>query len=110
MASNLPARTSVDRLLRDEEALPRDDDDEPFLDSDGIARVLRNCYLLLALSLVPTVLGAWAGLSTELSSVAPRMSLGSKDYYITRTRYPFFMACPCRRSSDLSQYTSPLAL
>lgn len=79
MASNLPARTSVDRLLRDEEALPRDDGDEPFLDSDGIARVLRNCYLLLALSLVPTVLGAWVGLSTKLSSVAPRMSPGSKE-------------------------------
>ena len=31
-------------------------------------RVLRNTYWLLALSMVPTVLGAWVGLSTGLAS------------------------------------------
>ena len=29
-------------------------------------RVLRNTYALLALSMVPTVLGAWVGLATEI--------------------------------------------
>ncbi|MDD0837202.1 Bax inhibitor-1/YccA family protein [Curvibacter sp. HBC61] len=32
-------------------------------------RVLRNTYWLLALSLVPTVLGAWVGVATNLASV-----------------------------------------
>ena len=31
-------------------------------------RVLRNTYWLLALSMVPTVLGAWIGVSTGLAS------------------------------------------
>jgi len=30
-------------------------------------RVLRNTYWLLALSMVPTVLGAWIGLSTGIA-------------------------------------------
>jgi modulator of FtsH protease len=39
-------------------------------------RVLRNTYWLLALSLVPTVLGAWVGVSTGImSAMAPGMSL-----------------------------------
>ncbi|RZJ13361.1 MAG: Bax inhibitor-1/YccA family protein [Rubrivivax sp.] len=38
-------------------------------------RVLRNTYWLLALSLVPTVLGAWIGVSTGLfATMAPGMS------------------------------------
>ena len=32
-------------------------------------RVLRNTYWLLALSMVPTVLGAWIGVSTGIASV-----------------------------------------
>jgi modulator of FtsH protease len=39
-------------------------------------RVLRNTYWLLALSLVPTVLGAWIGVSTGIfSAMGPGMSL-----------------------------------
>ncbi len=34
----------------------------------GNARVLRNTYALLALSMVPTVLGAWLGLATGLAT------------------------------------------
>ena len=39
-------------------------------------RVLRNTYWLLALSLVPTVLGAWVGVSTGiLAAMGPGMSM-----------------------------------
>jgi len=39
-------------------------------------RVLRNTYWLLALSMVPTVLGAWVGISTGITSVlTPGISL-----------------------------------
>jgi modulator of FtsH protease len=39
-------------------------------------RVLRNTYWLLALSMVPTVLGAWLGVSTGLASLmSPGMGL-----------------------------------
>jgi modulator of FtsH protease len=39
-------------------------------------RVLRNTYWLLALSLVPTVLGAWIGVTTGIfSAMSPGMSL-----------------------------------
>jgi modulator of FtsH protease len=39
-------------------------------------RVLRNTYWLLALSLVPTVLGAWVGLSTGIAqAMSPGISL-----------------------------------
>ncbi|MEW6704170.1 MAG: Bax inhibitor-1 family protein [Pseudomonadota bacterium] len=39
-------------------------------------RVLRNTYWLLALSLVPTVLGAWVGVSTGImAAMGPGMSL-----------------------------------
>ena len=39
-------------------------------------RVLRNTYWLLALSMVPTVLGAWIGVSTGImSAMGPGMSL-----------------------------------
>ena len=41
----------------------------------GRQRVLRNTYWLLALSLVPTVLGAWVGVSTGLmQTMGPGMS------------------------------------
>ena len=35
-------------------------------------RVLRNTYWLLALSLLPTVLGAWLGVATGLGVFAQR--------------------------------------
>ncbi len=39
-------------------------------------RVLRNTYLLLALSMVPTVLGAWVGVATGIASaMGPGISL-----------------------------------
>jgi len=39
-------------------------------------RVLRNTYWLLALSMLPTVLGAWVGVTTGIaSSMAPGMSM-----------------------------------
>src|SRR5690606_21571996 len=41
-------------------------------------RVLRNTYWLLALSLIPTVIGAWVGVATGINSVmaaSPGMSL-----------------------------------
>src|SRR5215212_4311794 len=39
-------------------------------------RVLRNTYWLLALSMVPTVLGAWVGVATGISSaMSPMVSL-----------------------------------
>ena len=39
-------------------------------------RVLRNTYWLLALSMIPTVLGAWVGLSTGIASaMTPGISL-----------------------------------
>ena len=51
-------------------------------DADGTVsvvqrnRVLRNTYWLLALSMVPTVLGAWIGVSTGLaSSLSPGIGL-----------------------------------
>ena len=48
--------------------------------SDALAiqrnRVLRNTYWLLALSMVPTVLGAWVGLSTGIArAMSPGISL-----------------------------------
>jgi modulator of FtsH protease len=40
------------------------------------ARVLRNTYALLALSMVPTVLGAWLGLATGITTLmSPMMSM-----------------------------------
>ncbi|MFP3607361.1 BAX inhibitor (BI)-1/YccA family protein, partial [Paraburkholderia sp. SIMBA_053] len=41
-------------------------------------RVLRNTYWLLALSMVPTVLGAWVGVATGFSlfaATSPAMSM-----------------------------------
>ena len=48
--------------------------------SDALAvernRVLRNTYWLLALSMIPTVLGAWVGVSTGIArSMSPGISL-----------------------------------
>ena len=43
-------------------------EDARVLTHGGNARVLRNTYALLALSMIPTVLGAWLGLATGLAS------------------------------------------
>jgi modulator of FtsH protease len=42
-------------------------EDARVVSAGGNARVLRNTYALLALSMIPTVLGAWIGLSTAMS-------------------------------------------
>src|ERR1019366_9604532 len=42
--------------------------DARVLSPGGNARVLRNAYALLALSMLPTVLGAWLGLATGIAS------------------------------------------
>ena len=44
--------------------------------SEARNRVLRNTYWLLALSMVPTVLGAWIGVTTGIASLmSPGISL-----------------------------------
>jgi modulator of FtsH protease len=43
-------------------------EDARVVSAGGNARVLRNTYALLALSMIPTVLGAWIGLATGLSA------------------------------------------
>ena len=51
--------------------VPRDRsfaEDARLVSAGGNARVLRNTYALLALSMIPTVLGAWIGLATGLST------------------------------------------
>jgi modulator of FtsH protease len=51
--------------------VPRDRsfaEDARVVSAGGNARVLRNTYALLALSMIPTALGAWIGLATGLSS------------------------------------------
>ena len=42
--------------------------------ADQRNRVLRNTYWLLALSMVPTVLGAWIGVSTGIARALTRVS------------------------------------
>ena len=44
-------------------------EDARVVSADGNARVLRNTYALLALSMIPTVLGAWLGLATGLAGI-----------------------------------------
>jgi modulator of FtsH protease len=36
-------------------------------------RVLRNTYMLLALSMIPTVIGAFAGIQLNFSSASPSL-------------------------------------
>ena len=43
--------------------------DARVVSAGGNARVLRNTYALLALSMIPTVLGAWVGLASGLAGV-----------------------------------------
>ncbi len=49
-------------------------EDARVLSAGGNARVLRNTYALLALSMIPTVAGAWLGLATGLSAVMGGMA------------------------------------
>ena len=44
-------------------------EDARVVSAGGSARVLRNTYALLALSMIPTVLGAWLGLATGLAGL-----------------------------------------
>jgi modulator of FtsH protease len=44
-------------------------EDARVVSAGGNARVLRNTYALLALSMIPTVLGAWLGLATGLAGI-----------------------------------------
>jgi len=44
-------------------------EDARVVSAGGNARVLRNTYALLALSMLPTVLGAWLGLATGLGNL-----------------------------------------
>ncbi|KIQ32782.1 membrane protein, partial [Variovorax paradoxus] len=50
--------------------------DAPIASTQERNRVLRNTYWLLALSMVPTVLGAWIGVSTGLArAMSPGIGL-----------------------------------
>ena len=60
---NLNLRPSPDNPRR-----PSYAEDARILSAGGNARVLRNTYALLALSMIPTVAGAWLGLATGLSA------------------------------------------
>ena len=60
---NLNLRPSPDNARR-----PSYAEDARVVSAGGNARVLRNTYALLALSMVPTVAGAWLGLATGLST------------------------------------------
>jgi modulator of FtsH protease len=60
---NLNLRPSPDNPRR-----PSYAEDARILSAGGNARVLRNTYALLALSMIPTVAGAWLGLATGLST------------------------------------------
>jgi len=61
---NFNLQPSSDRPRR-----PMYAEDARVVSAGGNARVLRNTYALLALSMVPTVLGAWMGLATGLAGV-----------------------------------------
>ena len=61
---NFNLQPSSDRPRR-----PSYAEDARVVSAGGNARVLRNTYALLALSMIPTVLGAWAGLATGLAGL-----------------------------------------
>ena len=61
---NLNLQPSSDRPRR-----PMYAEDARVVSAGGNARVLRNTYALLALSMIPTVLGAWLGLATGLAGI-----------------------------------------
>jgi modulator of FtsH protease len=59
-------------------------------------RVLRNTYWLLALSLVPTVLGAWVGVSTGLMT---RMGVGMSAIVFLAGAFGFIFAIEKTKNS-----------
>lgn len=59
-------------------------------------RVLRNTYWLLALSMVPTVLGAWVGVST---GVVARMGVGMSFIIFMAGAYGFMFAIERTKNS-----------
>jgi modulator of FtsH protease len=59
-------------------------------------RVLRNTYWLLALSLVPTVLGAWLGVSTGLMT---RMGVGMSAIVFLAGAFGFIIAIEKTKNS-----------
>jgi modulator of FtsH protease len=61
---NFNLQPSSDRPRR-----PMYAEDARVVSAGGNARVLRNTYALLALSMIPTVLGAWLGLATGLAGI-----------------------------------------
>ena len=61
---NFNLQPSSDRPRR-----PSYAEDARVVSAGGNARVLRNTYALLALSMVPTVLGAWVGLATGVAGL-----------------------------------------
>ena len=61
---NLNLQPSSDRPRR-----PMYAEDARVVSAGGHARVLRNTYALLALSMLPTVLGAWLGVATGLGAM-----------------------------------------
>ena len=66
---NFDLRPSPDNPRR-----PSYAEDARVLSADGNARVLRNTYALLALSMIPTVAGAWIGLASGLAGVMGGMA------------------------------------
>jgi modulator of FtsH protease len=69
--------------------------------SDAVVRnrVLRNTYLLLALSMVPTVLGAWIGLATGFSFFAGSPFIGLIVFLAVA--FGFFFAIERYKNSSL---------
>jgi modulator of FtsH protease len=64
-------------------------------------RVLRNTYWLLALSLVPTVLGAWVGVSTGVMSM---MSNGMSAILFLAGAFGFMFAIEKTKNSSTGVY------
>ena len=60
-------------------------------------RVLRNTYLLLALSMVPTVLGAWVGVKTGFSFFAGNPAIGFIVFLVMA--FGFFFAIEKTKNS-----------
>jgi FtsH-binding integral membrane protein len=60
-------------------------------------RVLRNTYLLLALSMVPTVLGAWVGLKSNFTFFAGNPAIGFVVFLVAA--FGFFYAIEKTKNS-----------
>ena len=60
-------------------------------------RVLRNTYLLLALSMVPTILGAWVGIKTSFTFFAGNPAIGFVVFLVMA--FGFFFAIEKTKNS-----------